>query len=68
VSLSRLGPRDPEGYYVIKALRGAEEVARRMLGPEVRVEEAGPYVLIRVKSRSKALRLLRALERGKLLA
>ncbi len=57
-SVLMLGRRDPQGYYVIIA----DKRAVRLLRGNVEVEElGGDLVVIRVKSRSKALRIYRRL-------
>ncbi len=58
--------RDPQGYYVIPA----KPEAAALLGgwPGVEVERAGGLLLVRVKSRGLALRILRALAGRGLLA
>ncbi|HIH89817.1 hypothetical protein [Ignicoccus hospitalis] len=58
-----LGKRDPQGYYVIVAKEGAED----LLPPEALVERVGDKILIRLKSRSLALKVLRTLEAAGLL-
>jgi len=59
-----LGKRDPQGYFVIVAKSDAlEKVPKNVL-----VEELGDSIIIRVKSRSLALKLYKKLEREGLLA
>ena len=54
-----LGPRSPEGYYVILA---RPEAARELEGLEgLVVEEAGGVLLVKTRSRSAALKLYRRL-------
>ncbi|QOJ79010.1 hypothetical protein IG193_00650 [Infirmifilum lucidum] len=59
-----LGRRDPEGYYVIAAKAGAVN----LLPPGVEYSVAGDRVIIRVKSRSQAVRILKLLHEKGLLA
>ncbi len=58
-----LGKRDPQGYFVIVAKREALD----LLPKEVSVEEVGDSVIIRVKSRSLAQKLLKRLQKEGLL-
>ncbi len=51
-----LGKRDPQGYYVILAKAEARDLVRDAL-----IEEAGDCLILRIKSKSKAQRLLRKL-------
>ena len=63
MSLSELGPRDPEGYYVVK-------VEKSLLGrlgislSDFNVVEMGSYVLLRTRSRRKALKILKIVKRS----
>lgn len=59
-----LGKRDPQGYFVIVAKRDA----LNLLPKGVLTEEVGDEVIIRVKSRSLALKLLKKLKKEGLLA
>jgi len=61
---SYLARRDPEGYYVITA----KPEALKVLPPGVEFMVAGEHVLIRTKSRSQALKILKLLAARKLLA
>lgn len=58
-----LGKRDPQGYFVIIAKKEAlEKVPKGVL-----VEEAGDSIIIRIKSRSMALKIMKELEKEGLL-
>jgi len=61
---SYLARRDPEGYYVITA----KAEALKVLPPGVELVVAGEHVLIRTKSRSQALKILKLLAARNLLA
>ncbi|ALU12637.1 hypothetical protein EYM_05980 [Ignicoccus islandicus DSM 13165] len=52
-----LGKRDPQGYYVIVAKAEAKELVGEGL-----IEEVGDCVVIRIKSKSRAQKLLRKLQ------
>ena len=58
-----VGRRDPEGYFVILASPEAKELVPQ----DVLVEEVGDLIIIRVKSRSKAVKLFKELKRRGLL-
>ena len=60
-----LSRRDPHGYYVIPAKEGAERIVS---GPGIIVVSVGDGVLIKTRSRSMALKLLRILHKRGLLA
>ncbi len=59
-----LSRRDPHGYYVIPAREEARTLAH---GPGIIVVDVGEGVLIKTRSRSQALRLLRILHKKGLL-
>jgi len=61
-----LSRRDPGGFYVILASRGAEE-ALSDLGEGVEVEVAGDLTIVRTRSRSLAEKIVRRLASVKLL-
>jgi len=61
-----LSRRDPSGFYVILASRGAEEVLSD-LGEGVEVEVAGDLTIVRTRSRSLAEKIVRRLAAAKLL-
>ncbi len=58
-----LGKRDPEGYFVIVASKEAKD----FLPEGVKVEEVGDEIIIRTKSRSLAMRIVKELRRKGLL-
>jgi len=58
-----VGRRDPEGYFVLLASPEAKELLPR----DVLIEEAGDIIIIRVKSRSRAIKLLKELKKRGLL-
>ncbi len=58
-----LGKRDPQGYFVIVA----KKEALGLLPKEALIEEVGDNIIIRVKSRSLAQKLLKKLQREGLL-
>ncbi|MEB3862089.1 MAG: hypothetical protein GSR84_07715 [Desulfurococcales archaeon] len=60
-----LSRRDPHGYYVIPAKEEARSLAR---GPGIIVIDVGDGILIKTRSRSQAIKLLRLLHRRGLLA
>ncbi len=61
-----LGPKSPNGYYVIVARR---EASRELEGLEGLIaEEAGDLLIIKTRSRSAALKLYRRLAAQGLLA
>ncbi len=63
MSLSELGPRDPEGYYVVKV----EKSLLSRLGislSDFNVVDMGSYVLLRTRSRRKALKILKIVKRS----
>ena len=58
-----LGKRDPQGYFVIVAKKEALD----LLPKEASVEEAGDSIIIKIKSRSLAQKLLKRLQKEGLL-
>lgn len=58
---SRIGKRDPEGYYVVVARRGIEPFLEGI--GDIRIETMGDKVVIRTRSRNTALRILEIAER-----
>ncbi len=63
---SLLARRDPEGFYVVPARRGALQLLEGLEG--VVVEEAGDTVFVRARSRRVAEKVARLLARRGLLA
>lgn len=63
--MGELGRRDPAGFYVVVAKRGAEKLAESVGGVEVEV--VGDCVVIRTRSRSKAERVYERLRAAGLL-
>uniref|UniRef100_A0A7C3SKF7 Uncharacterized protein n=1 Tax=Thermofilum pendens TaxID=2269 RepID=A0A7C3SKF7_THEPE len=57
--------RDPQGYYVLAAKREALELLEKL---GVSVEDAGSFLLVRVRSRSLAQRVCEMLLRKGLLS
>ena len=55
-----LGPRDPEGYYVVLLNKHCKSRIRIEVGDKL--EEVGGYLVYKTKSRSRALRLLKKRE------
>jgi len=60
----RIGRRDPEGYFVVVAMRGIEEFFRDF--GDIKVEVSGDKVIIKTKSRHIALKILELAEKKKL--
>jgi len=58
--MSELGKRDPQGYYVIPADKKAIEYVKNL--PNVLIEDIGEVLLIKTKSRSTAMKILRKLK------
>ena len=71
MSAPRLGDylsrRDPHGYFVIPARPEAKSIAENLGGKDAKIVDATDVILIKVKSRSKAEKLLRVLWKKKLL-
>jgi len=66
VGRGELGPRSPDGYYIILA---RPEAARELEGLEgLIIEEAGGVLLVKTRSRSAALKVYRRLAARGLLA
>ncbi len=58
--MADIGPPDPQGYYVLLFKSDVKEyIGKLSYGREVIVEEQGDILIVRVKSRSLAKRLLR---------
>jgi len=62
-----LSRRDPHGYFVIPAKPEAKKIAENIGGKDAKIVDASSVILIRVKSRSKAEKLLKILWRKGLL-
>ncbi len=54
-----LGPRDPEGYYIVKIPRSLLDKVVRRYSDKIMIVEVGDEVLVRTKSRRIALHILR---------
>ncbi|MEM0341052.1 MAG: hypothetical protein QXN05_02010 [Acidilobaceae archaeon] len=65
-----LSRRDPHGFYVIPLKKEAEELLSKLLsgGGEIRTVDVGDVVLVRVKSRSIAEKIVKMAEKKRLLA
>ncbi len=62
-----LSRRDPHGYYVIPASPEARKVVEGIAGSEAIIVDAADVILVKVRSRSTAVKLLRVLNRRRLL-
>lgn|GEM_PF-2180686 len=58
---SRIGKKDPEGYYVVVARRGIEPFLEGL--GDIRIDMLGDKVVIRTRSRNTALRILEIAEK-----
>ncbi len=56
-----LGPRDPEGYYVVRVPRKLLKNIMGKYGNKIKIIEIGEEVLIRTKSRRIALGIIKML-------
>ncbi|MCD6300689.1 MAG: hypothetical protein J7L82_01300 [Staphylothermus sp.] len=54
-----LGPKDPEGYYVIRAPRNLLSQVVNKYGDAIEIIELGDEILIRTKSRRVALQIVK---------
>ena len=54
-----LGPKDPEGYYVIRAPRNHLNQIVNKYGDAIEIIELGDEILIRTKSRRVALQIVK---------
>ncbi len=61
-----LSSKTPDGYYVIPARKGAKEFLEEM-GEAILLWSGGETVIIKVKSRSLAKKIIRILAKNKLL-
>ncbi len=57
-----LGPRDPEGYYVVRAPRKLLNNIMGRYGNKIKIIEMGEEILIRTKSRRIALSIIKMLK------
>ncbi len=63
-----LARRDPHGYYVIPARPEAKRLVEGLSRGEAVIVDAVDVILVKVKSKSVASRLLRVLNRKRLIA
>ncbi len=57
-----LGPRDPEGYYVVRVPRKLLNNIMGRYGNRIKIIEMGEEILIRTKSRRIALSIIKMLK------
>ena len=62
-----LSRRDPHGYYVIPARPEARGIVEGLSGGEAIIVDAADVILVKVRSRSTASKILRVLNRKRLL-
>lgn len=62
-----LSRRDPHGYYVIPARPEARRIVEGLSGGEAIIVDAADVILVKVRSRSTASKILRVLNRKKML-
>jgi hypothetical protein len=63
-----LSRRDPHGYYVIPARPEARSIVEGLAGGEAIIVDAADVILVKVRSRSTASKILRVLNRKGLIA
>ncbi|ABN69717.1 hypothetical protein Smar_0610 [Staphylothermus marinus F1] len=61
-----LGPRDPEGYYIVKAPQSLASIIVKRYRKQIELIEIGDEIIIRTKSRRVALSIIKVLERNRI--
>ena len=57
--MDNIGPPDPQGYYVLVLRADAKENVVKLSCKGIIIEEQGDIIIVRVKSRSLAKKLLK---------